>query len=132
MYGKDGVDGDSSPRAEACSFCSRIHRLRTDESERPGSDEAIWRHLQPNLLTPSSISASSSAVHMARPWSEPLMHALSIGPRGSGGGSQSFEMPHARSRASSAARPSSESPSECVFCNLCHRLRTASGVRPGS
>lgn len=61
-----------------------IHRLRTDESERPSSVAAIWRHLQPNCRTPSAMMASSEAVHMARPWSKPRMHSrLAFGESGS-------------------------------------------------
>mmetsp|Transcript_57779 Transcript_57779/g.158762 ORF Transcript_57779/g.158762 Transcript_57779/m.158762 type:complete len:233 (+) Transcript_57779:1093-1791(+) len=123
----------------------RIHRLRTDESERLFSSAAICRHLQPNLATPASMIASSSAVHMLRPWSEPRMHApssletpvasaavlVSAAGASISGGTHSGSTPDAMSSESIAERPSSESPSVCIFWRRCHRLRTASAVRPG-
>mmetsp|Transcript_16463 Transcript_16463/g.47467 ORF Transcript_16463/g.47467 Transcript_16463/m.47467 type:complete len:255 (+) Transcript_16463:1060-1824(+) len=128
---------DSSPStfesglAPPCSFSSRLQRLRTDESERPGSEAAIWRHLKPCWRTPSRIIASSSVVHMVRPWSA-FFSSSSSDTSGSDGGIQFLSIPHESSSSSSARRPSSDSPSPCLRCSLCHRFRTPSDVRPGS
>eukprot|EP00964_Phaeocystis_antarctica_P012858 scaffold7040_cov66-Phaeocystis_antarctica.AAC.11 len=52
-----------------------VQRLRTDESERPGSLAAIRRHLQPKASMPSQIIRSSSAVHTERPWALPVLRS---------------------------------------------------------
>ena len=44
-----------SSRADWSSRQRRIHRLRTEESLRPGKSAAILRHLHPCRLTPSRI-----------------------------------------------------------------------------
>ena len=50
--------------ASCVSLQSRIQRFLMDESVRPGSSAAIWRHLHPKRRTPSSMIRSSSAVHI--------------------------------------------------------------------
>mmetsp|Transcript_34252 Transcript_34252/g.94338 ORF Transcript_34252/g.94338 Transcript_34252/m.94338 type:complete len:226 (+) Transcript_34252:151-828(+) len=45
---------------------SRLHRLRTASSERPGSMAAITRHLQPCAATAPRIASSSAFVHSLR------------------------------------------------------------------
>ena len=56
----------SASRSLSASFCSRFHRLRVDESVRPGSSATTRRHWQPCFATPASMIASSSAVHIFR------------------------------------------------------------------
>ena len=51
------------PRSDSCS---RLQRLRTASSERPGSCAAITRQRQPSFSTPLRMSASSSALHSLR------------------------------------------------------------------
>mmetsp|Transcript_36503 Transcript_36503/g.117213 ORF Transcript_36503/g.117213 Transcript_36503/m.117213 type:complete len:233 (+) Transcript_36503:569-1267(+) len=143
--GRTGAAARCSRRSSSfCVFISsrslsiRIQRLRTDESERPGSAAAICRHLHPKRRTPSSMSASSPGLHMARPWSAPLMQVLILSTRG--GGSILIWAgvegpPEARSSAPAASCTRfwcSSSVRRCVCCKRCHRLRTASEVRPGS
>eukprot|EP00967_Tisochrysis_lutea_P134826 scaffold238590_cov30-Tisochrysis_lutea.AAC.3 len=78
--------------------------------------------------------ASSSADHFERP--SAAFDATTSSTCGeanlSGAGVQFLSMPHEERRVSSARRPSMFSPSPCRRCSRCHRLRTPSGVRPGS
>mmetsp|Transcript_1117 Transcript_1117/g.3545 ORF Transcript_1117/g.3545 Transcript_1117/m.3545 type:complete len:297 (+) Transcript_1117:764-1654(+) len=128
-------DEPDDAKLSSGSFSSRRQRLRTDESERPGREAAIWRHRNPCRRTPSRMIESSSLVHIVRPWSKPLMWSSSSAVCGSTGGIQSGPMPHESSSSSSLRRPSppeSLRASPCRRCSLCHRLRTPSAVRSGS
>eukprot|EP00966_Prymnesium_polylepis_P146106 3374777-Prymnesium_polylepis.2 len=59
------ADADAAA-APAPPFCRRTHRLRTEESDRPESSAAIFRHWAPRRLTPSAISRSSSSDQRTR------------------------------------------------------------------
>eukprot|EP00964_Phaeocystis_antarctica_P012860 scaffold7040_cov66-Phaeocystis_antarctica.AAC.13 len=81
-------------------------RLRTDESERPGSLAAIRRHLQPKVAMPSQIMRSSSAVHTERPWALPVLRSSD----------EPSEWP--------SSKPGTPEYSSVVFCSRCAATRS--------
>ena len=53
-------------RASSCTCCSRLQRLRTASSERPGSCAAISRQRHPICVTQLRMSSSSAVDHSLR------------------------------------------------------------------
>ena len=72
------ISATSLPRS------SRCHRLRIEESERPGSLAAICRQRQPNCWMPSCAHPSTRAAPRGRAW-EGVGVSTGLGRRGVGG-----------------------------------------------